>query len=787
MTSKLSDTFNILSQQQGPSSNYEPSESVLLNSLSSAAQEYHLLHGSMSLLLPNKLHALRERLEKFWSVWLWRWNVGKTGCGAVDFNELFGGLQSPFLESPKMPRAPVDLFARFVNHVCPAFSVLPILIHDRKVLHIPCPIGMIKQEDIQTLVRYLLSLLEGSEAKRVQVRPVAKVKVVEPEQNVIMKRLSGFDFGTLASLQPKLASTTNLAIQPASAWAHKAFKWASTSLVLPSNLFENIENESESLDQLLRADIGLPPRTSPPQLVRIKSSLSDPKVVAQSVPSPTRLGSQTSPSSTVSSRTKLGYPHNLLAIYPQAHSSHSRGIHYPDSLLNLYGSMAVSDSPEEETGIHSLPTVPQDPARSSEPPTKADSTGEKVTPSSLGQSKHNPRSPSFNVEHALADAMSERSIGSIAALEFVRSQSFTEFPRSDSSDPSRPSSELPPSDTLVLEPDQPNSVSPDTDTPVNAPLNRGSATIRSPSTSDTTALKQLQVYVNSGKSTSSVSWLQIDGWTLAWLAQPSDPLDSSSQLDEGSDVVEKEPLLKQARYVLDSLIQSKWPEESEPERPEQQRTAERVTRGTQMAASKVSRQRFMIKDDHSSTGLFIQQAGPQSGWLSKNEIWPGKTIPPSEVEVHLGLLRLLDDSLFGRVGGSSELVSHSGISLFEEGFLRTKSGQWIISKRIPHHHHHHLQRRQKQKTEGAEDAEEQPHSITTSQVKTDTSDRLIEAFLVLPAGFGSLIEADSYVPPFFFSLSFNSSSNPPHFSLFLIAPHPTHLTDITYILIYLYL
>ncbi|EFP94605.1 uncharacterized protein PGTG_20561 [Puccinia graminis f. sp. tritici CRL 75-36-700-3] len=117
--------------------------------------------------------------------------------------------------------------------------------------------------------------------------------------------------------------------------------------------------------------------------------------------------------------------------------------------------MAVSDSPEEETGIHSLPTVPQDPARSSEPPTKADSTGEKVTPSLLGQSKHNPRSPSFNVEHALADAMYERSIGSIAALEFVRSQSFTEFPRSDSSDPSRPSSELPPSDTLVLEPDQP--------------------------------------------------------------------------------------------------------------------------------------------------------------------------------------------------------------------------------------------------------------------------------------------------------------------------------------------
>jgi hypothetical protein len=184
-------------------------------------------------------------------------------------------------------------------------------------------------------------------------------------------------------------------------------------------------------------------------------------------------------------------------------------MHYPENLLNLYGSMSVSDSPKEETGIHSLPMVSQDPARSSESSTEADSTGEKVTPLSLGQSKHNPRSPSFNVEHALADAMSERSISSVTALEFVRSQSFTKLPRSDSSDPSRSSSELLPSHKLILEPELPKSVPPDTDTPVNAPVNCGSASIRPPSTSDTTALQQLQVYVNSGKSTSSVSWLQV--------------------------------------------------------------------------------------------------------------------------------------------------------------------------------------------------------------------------------------------------------------------------------------
>jgi hypothetical protein len=50
---------------------------------------------------------------------------------------------------------------------------------------------------------------------------------------------------------------------------------------------------------------------------------------------------------------------------------------------------------------------------------------------------------------------------------------------------------------------------------------------------------------------------------LAWLSQPSDPLNPSCQLAEGSDRFENESLLKQARNLLDLLIQSKWTEESE--------------------------------------------------------------------------------------------------------------------------------------------------------------------------------------------------------------------------------
>ncbi|WAQ90840.1 hypothetical protein PtA15_13A239 [Puccinia triticina] len=132
-----------------------------------------------------------------------------------------------------------------------------------------------------------------------------------------------------------------------------------------------------------------------------------------------------------------GYPHSLLAIYPPAQTSTSNASHYPNNLKNLYGNMAVSESPEGESGVHSLPMVAQDSAMGSKAATVADPAAEEKPmvpcPSSIGHSKHNPRSPSFNVEHALADAMSEQSIGSLATLEFVRSHSSTELSRSDTS------------------------------------------------------------------------------------------------------------------------------------------------------------------------------------------------------------------------------------------------------------------------------------------------------------------------------------------------------------------
>ncbi|KAI9612210.1 hypothetical protein H4Q26_008304 [Puccinia striiformis f. sp. tritici PST-130] len=115
-----------------------------------------------------------------------------------------------------------------------------------------------------------------------------------------MKRLSGFDFRMLANLQPKLVSTTSSAIQPASEWAQKALRRASASLAIPSNLCKNNHMGTNSPNQLLCAHIDLPPLvTSPPQLVCIKSSLSDPEIVKET-PSLSRMASLRSMSSVAS-------------------------------------------------------------------------------------------------------------------------------------------------------------------------------------------------------------------------------------------------------------------------------------------------------------------------------------------------------------------------------------------------------------------------------------------------------------------------------------------------------
>lgn len=57
--------------------------------MKSAYLEYRLLNGTMSRYIEDRKR-LVDALEKFWSVWLWRWDVQKSGCGGVDFDQLLG-------------------------------------------------------------------------------------------------------------------------------------------------------------------------------------------------------------------------------------------------------------------------------------------------------------------------------------------------------------------------------------------------------------------------------------------------------------------------------------------------------------------------------------------------------------------------------------------------------------------------------------------------------------------------------------------------------------------------
>jgi len=385
-------------------------------------------------------------------------------------------------------------------------------------------------------------------------------------------------------------------------------------------------------------------------------------------------------------------------IYSPDKTPSTRSIHYPHNLENIYETMPASTPAKDGPAIHRPPMVEQGPLfpAATGPPKRHP----EASPSS-SRSKHNPRSPSFNVENALADAMSERSIGNLAALESVPSQPFVEFSPSPShfSTPSGPPSDAP----LVNY----NSPAPARLLPSSSPT--------------TTPPKEIEIYVKGGHLVTSVYWIQREGWMLAWVAEPANDLEASGSIIGLSEVETKEAL-PQARVVLDGFVECGWPECSASEEP---KTPEMTTPDGKRRPPKMSRQRFLIRDPLNA-GCFFLQSQPHFGWLTKNEIWPGKAIPPDEVEASLGLLQLLDGRALAR-------PTPGPTGLFEEAFLRTASGQWIVSKKISHHHHHHQQQQRQQQQQVKQDGEERRAS----------SGQILEAFLVLPRGVGTLIEADN--------------------------------------------
>lgn len=689
VTLKLSNTFSLAPQAQQSSSSYDPSETVLLKALDRGAQEYQLLFGSMSSYVTNR-EALVERLEKFWSVWLWRWNVGKTGCGGTDFDELFGALESPFLQPPELPAPVLDLVNRFIHHICPQISVLPIFLRDAHVLYLPPATKEISAKEIRTLTRYLLSLLGGSEATKSKQN-----LATSDDESSIIKRLSTFDLNAIINLPPKFRPVPSW--ESTSLWAHKAFTWASTSFVLPSNLIDH-DLSVDDLDQQLRADMGLLANTSP-KMIPPKSTPSTAQVVTVP-PSPAcRTPQRNRPdkslmkcrSPTSPTFKTLSYPDNLLAIYPPT-SQDSCSSHYPHNLQNLY-----AESCPTEFRLDSVSSLLQshvDAQKSESPQSIIDSTESDTlgnpTRSPAPVSKHNPRSPQFNVECALADAMSERSIGNMGNVEFIQNKP---------SNKSSSSSALNPS-ALALDP----SFMP------RDPVERAQAAMRKSSFSNSSpsdhqpqpsstlkaVVKRIQVYLGHGHVETEVLWIQHEGWMIALVADEASR-DCRSSMQEK----DRKVLIDQSHLVLQALAESDWPIQS---------SNSEVSPAVSRKKKTLTAQRFLIRSP--ATGMFHKHSSAQSIWLTKNDIWPGRSIDMTEVEITFALLSILSTS---RTVGFDHPTPNTSVNDFDETYLRTNSGQWIVFKKFSRRHS-----------------------------QQDTREDL-ESFLILPSGFGTLIEADNEI------------------------------------------
>ncbi|KAH9811559.1 hypothetical protein DFH28DRAFT_1084836 [Melampsora americana] len=85
---KIANSLNI-NLEGKPTFSHAPTDDTLLSSLKSGYLEFRLLNGIMSR-YTNSRKELIDILERFWSVWLWRWDVQKSGCGGVDFDQYLG-------------------------------------------------------------------------------------------------------------------------------------------------------------------------------------------------------------------------------------------------------------------------------------------------------------------------------------------------------------------------------------------------------------------------------------------------------------------------------------------------------------------------------------------------------------------------------------------------------------------------------------------------------------------------------------------------------------------------
>lgn len=288
-STRLATSLSLGSQAKRPSI-HAPSDAILLNAMKSAYLEYRLLNGTMSRYIEDRKR-LVDALEKFWSVWLWRWDVQKSGCGGVDFDQLLGcesaciwhwnaicsfdyelmrvstpiALQLPRLFPQHIPKRLAGSMNTLINKSCLDADAIPILLHHKKVVHLPQPEGgHVMQQDINSLTRYLLTLMGGSEARNVSTEDAQHDPISSVFSNFPMRSISG----------TPLETSMKSFVEP-SQWAHRAFSWASNSFPSPHiSGPDDVGQSVESLDEQLRAEMGLPSLSPVRLTVSRKSTLS---------------------------------------------------------------------------------------------------------------------------------------------------------------------------------------------------------------------------------------------------------------------------------------------------------------------------------------------------------------------------------------------------------------------------------------------------------------------------------------------------------------------------------
>ncbi|KAG0149072.1 hypothetical protein CROQUDRAFT_59882 [Cronartium quercuum f. sp. fusiforme G11] len=436
-----------LSSQGKSASSHAPSDITLLTAMKFGYLEYRLLNGSMSRYTTCR-KKLVDALEKFWSVWLWRWDIQRSGCGGVDFDQLLGSHQ-------------------------------------------------INQQDINSLARYLLTLLSGSEAETASQRPTP----ANPSPPLNM--LSSLAIRSIDGIQ----EVSIKGLEESSKWAHRAFSWASASFT--NSLSPDVNAETvEILDEQLRTEMGLSPLPLARLNIPKKSAVSAPLLVETSTadqiqlqPSRSKEGSSTSRADVVQDATPpQNYPENLMNLYPSL-TNEINNNHYPHNLLNLYPVQTLKPTRsylkfEKRTSFYQSNSGK---AQAIE----VRSSSAQNLPRLL--SSLDPRSPLYNVEFALADAMSEKSSAS-------------------------------------------NNI-----TPIEAFVQH--RMLSSESTSgvidDQTTIKQLSIFVGNGKTTADVIWLQREYWTLAIITPPVKQDDLTSASSRRSLLTESIRLLKR--------LHAQWP------------------------------------------------------------------------------------------------------------------------------------------------------------------------------------------------------------------------------------